>query len=133
MTTQTKFKFKTDRADVKRIDAAMVIKNEIPTKVDTERVFGYEDAELPPVRNLHAAHHSRSQTKEKYQQEVLEFSMESAKNLSDNLPVSTAGESLVGVPKGVVSCDSSSLEFEGRECSVRNDKINTVSFQYRGI
>ena len=131
--TETKFVFRTDRRDIKKVDATPIIKRENSEIVNTEEVFGYRDAEFPEPTMLPTAQKTRSKTKTIYQGDILEFVTESAKGMSNNLPVSNAGESLVGVPKSQITCDSSSLEFDNPKCSVSGTKINPIVYQYRGV
>lgn len=130
---ETKFVFKSNRGDIKKVDAAVIIKRQDSELLNTEEIFGYQDAEYPLPTMLQTAQKTRSKTKAIYQEDVLEFTTESAKGLSNNLPVSTAGESLVGVPKSQITCDSSSLEFDNPKCSATGTKINPVVYQYRGV
>lgn len=129
---EQKFVFRSDKTSVKKIDASAILKQEDKSKVDTDDTFGYEDAEMPQFTTIESAYKTRTKAKDTYRVDLLEFSTEQAKGLSANLPVSTAGESLVGVPKGILSCDSNSLEFDNSECKIGASKINTVSYQYRG-
>jgi len=130
---ETKFIRRNDAVKIKKIDAKPMLEKEDTSYINTEEVLGFRDAETPNYTTLQEAKKTRTQTKITYEEDILDFTMENAKGLSASLPVSNAGESLVGVPKSGITCVSSSLEFDTPNCKQAENKINPIVYQYRGI
>lgn len=124
----TNFRHRGD--NVVKITRKTDTKEQKETKVDPEKVFGYEDREQDENAYSKPARDVRDGTRDEVNRQIEEHTKEKCEYYSANLPYSDAGESLVGVPRIAFGCEAGT---DGRdpECG-RQGKIDVVAYQYRG-